>query len=251
MIAAAPVALLLAVWRSTVGERQAATAQHQAETARIQVETAQRSLLNERYQRAVELLGSSTLAVRIGGIDALSQLAKEYPAIYHIPVVRLLCAFARNPPPDPEAKAVWYVGGVPLSVMREDVQAVMDFIRERHEAAISIEHQRHVSLDLQNADLRNANLYGADLRNVAFVLADLTEADLTLTKNSDSTLYHRANLSNAEFNFGGSYPAVGLTQGMIDEACADAATPPKLDAVLDARTGDQLVWHESPCSSDS
>ena len=44
-------AILLAMWRSRVSERQATIAQCQAETA-------QQSLMNERYQRGAEMLGS-------------------------------------------------------------------------------------------------------------------------------------------------------------------------------------------------
>ena len=49
------VAILLAVWRSRVAERQASAAQRQAHTAR-------QTLLNERYQRGAEMLGSEVLS---------------------------------------------------------------------------------------------------------------------------------------------------------------------------------------------
>ena len=64
-------AILLAVWRSRVSERQAAIAQRQAETAQRQAEIAQHSVLSERSQRGTEMLGSEILSVRLGGIYAL------------------------------------------------------------------------------------------------------------------------------------------------------------------------------------
>ena len=53
LAAAAIIALPLAIWRSTVAERQA--------------KTAQRSLLNERYLKGAEMLGSEVLSVRLAG----------------------------------------------------------------------------------------------------------------------------------------------------------------------------------------
>ena len=71
LVIAAPIALVLAIWRNIVAERQ--------------VETKQHGLLNERYQKGAEMLGSGVLTVRLGGIYALQHLAEEHPEIYHIP----------------------------------------------------------------------------------------------------------------------------------------------------------------------
>ena len=113
------IAILLAVWRSRVAERQAdaaqqqvtatqqqlRTAQHQADAAQRQADTAQQNLLNERYQRGAEMLGSDVLAVRLGGIYALRHLAEEHPKQYHVQIMRLLCAFARHPTRDEETRS--------------------------------------------------------------------------------------------------------------------------------------------------
>ena len=66
-------AILLALWRSRVSERQTAIAQRQNETAQHQAEIARNSLLNERYQRGAEMLGSEILSARLGGIYALQR----------------------------------------------------------------------------------------------------------------------------------------------------------------------------------
>ena len=50
------IALVFAVWRGIVAERQSAMAL--------------RGLLNERYQKGAEMLGNPVLAVRMGGSDA-------------------------------------------------------------------------------------------------------------------------------------------------------------------------------------
>ena len=89
------LALVFAVWRSLVAERQSLTAQRQADIA-------QQSLLNERYERGAEMLGSNVLAVRMGGIYALTRLAEDYPEQYSVQIMELFCAFARNPTESPE-----------------------------------------------------------------------------------------------------------------------------------------------------
>ncbi len=59
-----PLAIFLAVWRSVVAQKQ--------------VEATQASLLSARYQRAVEMLDHDKLPIRIGGISALCNLAREH-----------------------------------------------------------------------------------------------------------------------------------------------------------------------------
>ena len=119
------LAFVFALWRGWVAERQAATAQRQAETAlqqagtaqrqaeiaQQQAATAERGLLNERYQRGTEMLGSDVLAVRLGGIYFLQRLAAEHPEEYHVQIMKSFCSFVRNPtadigmPDDPGCKS--------------------------------------------------------------------------------------------------------------------------------------------------
>ena len=70
-----------AVWRSVVAAKQA--------------ETGEWSLLDARYQRAVEMLGHKFISVRIGGIQALRNLAFEHPQ-YNEEVATLLNLYARG-----------------------------------------------------------------------------------------------------------------------------------------------------------
>ncbi len=96
-VVAALIGLPLAIWRSFVADRQSKTAQQQSETA-------QRDLLNERYQKGADMLGSKVLSVRLGGIYALERLAKEHAENYHVQIVKHFCAVVRNPPKDENAK---------------------------------------------------------------------------------------------------------------------------------------------------
>ena len=252
LVIAAIAALPLAIWRSKVAERQAATAQRQSETA-------QRGLLNECYQKGAEMLGSEVLTGRLGGIYTLARLAREHPADYHTQIMHLLCAFARNPP-GVEEKETRDVR------LREDVRAVMTAVRERNEAQIEREEQENYRLDLFGANLLFANLVGANLEGANLgeaILAGayLMKARLRRANLEDADLI-RANLTDAEL--AGAYlmeaklagaklegavlegtdlrACTGFTQEQINRARAPKDKPPNLTFIVDANTGKPVVW---------
>ena len=182
------VALPLAIWRSVVAEKQVYTTQRQYETARL-------GLLNERYQRAADMLGSKVLSVRLGGIYALQRLGEEYPDQYQSLMVELFCAFARHPTVETHGKPNSLnsnaeeqsnMGGGDSGEerIRPDVQAVMTGIGKLNSR---IEQKNRSRINLRGAILPFANLAGADLSN-----ANVTEVNL-----------HCANLKGA--NLSGVY----------------------------------------------
>ena len=163
-------AALLAIWRSRVAERQAATAQ--------------RGLLNERYQTGAEMLGSDVLSVRLGGIYALERLAAEHPEQYHIQIMELFCAFVRNPKDDESYQRMLAQKNADpktFSFLREDVQAVMDWIGSRGEAQIAIEKDTKFELDLKGADLVHGEFIDANLSGARLQVANLSNANIAST----------------------------------------------------------------------
>lgn len=70
-------------------ERQAGTAEHDATERRV----------TELYTKAVELLGSGTAAVRLGGLYALERLAQDNPK-QRATIVAVVCAYLRMPAAD-------------------------------------------------------------------------------------------------------------------------------------------------------
>ena len=314
------VAVLLAMWRSRVAERQAATS-HQG-------------LLNERYQRGAEMLGSEVLAVRLGGIYALQRLAEEHPKQYHLQIMELLCAFVRFPTYD---KMIDSSQGQnqQSQILRPDIQDTMRFLGSRSRECIGLERRenRHLYLrdaslsnlqtfrsnlsqawltnaNLSNARLRRVNLsnatlrkailqhsilrganlsgarlneanlsdaslfradlsgallYGANLSGARLIYANLSRARLNESNLSRARLVgadltgaelEDANLTGASFSGGRGIggrrnPAIGLTQAQLDEARSDPGNPPVLEGVLDAKTGEQLVWRGRPLADDS
>ena len=336
IVIAGVFALVFALWRGLVAERQAAasqrqaaTAERQAETALSQTETAQQGLLNERYQRGAEMLGSEVLTVRLGGIYALQRLAKEHPDQYHVQIMELFWAFVRFPTNDTKIELHSEVDEEQddqRRILRPDVQDVMRAIGLRNSRLIRLERSKEfrpylrdanvsylqtadanlsrawltnanlsnsilIRADLSNARLRQANLYranlhGADLSGALLMYASLSNASMTETNLSHATILGAnlcgaslsdANLSNASFwnanlshaNLAGanltgsdpkhadltgasfsksqgvyvsSNPSKGLTQAQLEEACSAPDNPPDLEGVLDAETGEQLVW---------
>ena len=98
LIAGGFCAIVLALWRSAIANKQAVAAHKQVQTGLDQTAIAQQSLLCDRFQRGAEMLGHTTVAVRIGGIQALSDLAVQNMDRYYIPVGNLLEAFTMCPP---------------------------------------------------------------------------------------------------------------------------------------------------------
>ncbi len=177
LVLAAVVALPLAIWRAKVADTQA--------------NTAQQSLLNERYQKGAEMLGSEVLSVRLAGIYALQNLAGEYPEQYHIQVMNLFCAFVRFPTRDPSFKP----GQTPI---RQDVESIMEAIGSRAKKLIAIEQRHDFRLDLRGVDLSTGQILDADLTGAMFNRSILSGVNFANT-NLTNAFFHYADLSKAEF----------------------------------------------------
>ena len=157
LVIAAPVTLILALWRSRVAQRQA--------------DIAYRALHDESYRAAVGMLEHQRLFVRLGGIDTLLQLARAYPAEFHRRVVHILAAFVRHPPPQDKEEQRGRV--------REDVQTILVFYGERSAEALKIEDTEDFIIDLQGSDLSGIWLpRGANLKRVRLARCNLSDAVL-------------------------------------------------------------------------
>ena len=230
------------------------------------------------------MLGNDVLAVRLGGIYALQRLAEEHPVQYHVQVMQLLCAFARHPTRDEGVETKPDREEEPQ--LRQDVQAVMTAISACHARQLEPEDRAGFDLDLRGAHLANAELWraalsdaildGANLSGAELADADLSDAWLQRTDLSNTALQRanlslalldNANLSDAKLpgaNLSGttlfdtnlssarfSARTRGLTQDQLDQARADPDNPPHLDGVVDAETGQPLVWRGKPLEEDA
>ena len=240
-VVAALIGLPLAIWRSFVADRQSKTAQQQSETA-------QRSLLNERYQKGTEMLGSEVRSVRLGGIYALERLAREHAEGYHILIIKLFCAFVRQSESDTQEKH---------PKIREDVQAIMTALGRRDGKQREIEKQeikisKEPILNLAGAKLPGAVLERADLSRA--VLDESTDLSGAMLEGADLSLaeLNGASLSGAKLDGTDLSGVTGLTQAQLDEAVADPDNPPDLTDAKDSETGKPLVWRgNAPPESSS
>ena len=140
-----------------------------------QIDLASQNSRYQRYQRGIEMLGSTELFVRLGGIYALRTLMKECPEEFHVPTVELLCAFLRNPVDSGEVTRG--------SRVRQDIQTNLEVIVGRSKAGITLERARGFRLDLRSANLQYAELSGVD-----FSRANLEGAILSGTNMNGANL---------------------------------------------------------------
>ena len=253
-----------AIWRGVVANRQAKASQHQAEIS-------QRGLLNERYQKGAEMLGSAVLSVRLGGIYALQHLAEDVPEQYHVQIMRLLCAFVRHSTGDKDRDDNARPTGTEREPnikdyqVREDVQAAMTAIGDRSDGDIGLEKKEKFSPDLSGAYLPFVYLFEANLTDVVLIDAKFYPANLTVQeqdKSKNTFLFAcaylvganlsnafltgadltRAHLSGANLTGTNLTGAKGLIQEQLNQACADPGNPPNLSNLRDAEADVLLEW---------
>ena len=194
---AALVSLGFSLWRTRLTQQQIAL-------------TSQNSRY-DRFQRGIEMLGSTELFVRLGGIYALRTLMKEYPQELHIPAVELLCAFLRNPV---DADTITKDSGV-----RQDIQTALDVIVNRKETEVALEKARGFRLDLQNAHLQYTNLPRVNLPG-----ANL-EGTILSNTNMDGANLSEAVLDGADLSFANcrksNFRHASLVETNLHHVCVD------------------------------
>jgi hypothetical protein len=152
--------------------------------------------ITSRFTDAIGQLGQThsdgnrpVIEVRMGGIFALEQIARDWPDKYHRQVFEVLTAYIRENAPlraVPDAKKS-ESADPPTAVPdqeetrkpREDVQAALTVIGRRTvRPELEPERLNLAGTDLRGADLREAELQHADLRGAQLQGANLTEAQL-------------------------------------------------------------------------
>ena len=205
-IIAGSAALPLAIWRGIVADKQASAAQRQVTTTQEQADVAQKSLLNERYQKGAEMLGSEILSVRLGGIYGLERLAAEHPERYHVQIMKLFCAFARHPTEDEDYQgklAEHNANPRNLPSPREDTMAAIEAIGSRDDTRIEIEKSQDFQPNLIGTNLSYAQIRGANLSGAMLNSANLTSASIFSANLSGaflrSTIMKNAGLYDVDF----------------------------------------------------
>ena len=130
--------------------------------------------------QALAHLEEATLAIRLCGIEALGQLAKDSEKD-HGPILAALTAYVRE-----RAPRQGDFSPTAAQTPPPDIQAILTVLGRR---ATPGSNRRDARLDLRNthlagvvipeADLSGATLRGADLRRATLILADLRGATLS------------------------------------------------------------------------
>jgi hypothetical protein len=162
-------------------------------------ELSRRELATDRFTKAIEQLGSTELAVRVGGIYALEQLALESRrdvaprSRYHYMIIEILTGFLRDQTPDPSR--------------REDMEGTPQSLKADLQAAATVIGRRDVShdpegfrLDLRGVPLDNVDFADAKLQRAIFTGAQLKGAEFGDAQLQE-TIFQDAKLQNANFAF--------------------------------------------------
>ena len=161
---------------------------------------------------AIRQLGSDDLNVRIGAIDALERVARDF-ARDRPKVAEVLAAFIREhpdgqlPPPGPD-------GQERARPTRPDIQAAITAIGNQLRSEIG--PLDLTGADLTGTDLAHLNLTGANLTGTNLTCADLAYANLT------NAVLTRANLTGANLH-GAHLLLANLTGATLTGANATGA----------------------------
>jgi hypothetical protein len=134
-------------------------------------------LITERFAKAIELLGSEKLEVRLGGVYALERLSKDSRERDYWTITDLLCAYVRERAPWPaqelRGQAPDDDAHAPSPARpATDVQAALTVLSRRNRM------DDEPPLDLRKTDLRGADLVHADLKGALLFKGSLEGAYL-------------------------------------------------------------------------
>jgi hypothetical protein len=165
--------------------------------------------LSEHFTKAIEQLANPEITVRLGGIYALEQIAKNFKDD-HWTIMEVLTAFVREKCPlkKEEEGARKQLPKIPT-----DIQAALTVIGRRdiekdpENQKLDLSRVNIAGANLREAQLQGANLYQANLRGTDLTKAQLRGADLGNTNLQQAHIIE-ANLQGAiltEANLKGAF----------------------------------------------
>jgi hypothetical protein len=175
------------------------------------------SQITDRFTNAINQLGSDSKPVRIGGIFALEQIARDSPQD-RPNIASTLATFVRESQP---AAAVHEQSYIPaLKLRAPDVQAALTVLCRSPLCDDRVKASSTEHLDLSRTDLRRASLSGAHLERVSLWGARLEGANLR-GAHLQGTVLSGANLGrfdplSTEYQFGADLSDADLTGALLD-----------------------------------
>jgi uncharacterized protein YjbI with pentapeptide repeats len=194
LLAIGVVGLVFGIWRAWTAHLQTISAQDQATTAIRQAEIAEQGHITDRFNKAVEQLGSPEQTIRIGGIYALWRIANDSPDRDQRPIWNILCAFVRQPS-YPHIAQISEEDNEINNMLRDDVQTILNLMGSE-EAATSRANKAY-EMDLTGAELSKGILNRGNFSGGNFTRANLSGSTL-INANLSRTLLTEANFSDTK-----------------------------------------------------
>jgi len=167
------------------------------------VKATEEKQVTERFSKAVEMLGSDKIEIRLGGIYALERIAKDSGKDYWI-IVEILTGFVRE-----HSKSRWEQEKTQLEQVREaahpptDIQAILTVLKHRtlsygkgEEYLPNLRLADFSWMILAKSTIKEMNLWGAKLQNSNLQESKLMGANLAQANLSGINL-NLADLSDA------------------------------------------------------
>lgn len=214
----AAVVAALTLWFNRHAHKETLTATHKAlEQTQAQTEATleltRRGQVNERFAKAIEHLAEErNLDIRLGGIYALEQVARDAPEL-HAPIVEILCAFLRAHAHGPSDA----YGPSRATSTPADWQA-----------AVSVLGHREVPNDRRHLDLKGVYLPGCNFSRTNFTSSIFDQSKLL------AATFEQAQLAGAQFREADlhlvNFRNADLTGANFSDS--EGLTPPQLAAAL-------------------
>jgi len=176
----APVVVAIGALAALLNYREtSAQNRRTVELSRDTLDVTRRGQLTERFTKAIEQLGQTDenkLDIRLGGIYALEQVAKESVELYQ-PVMEILTAFLREHCREPEGASAMHEAH-----LRADFQAIATVLGRREVShdpdvfRLDLHGVALVAVDFTSAQLQKASFDGAQLQEANFDGAQLQKA---------------------------------------------------------------------------
>src|SRR5262249_15564311 len=217
--------------------------------ARENLRVAEEGKLTERFSKAVELLGSDKLDIRLGGIYTLERIAQD-SLKDHWTVMEVLTAFVREQsrkeyrdyiPSLSESSSYIDIIEDDLT-LREDIQAALTVIGRREWSKLERPHQELNLMRaflgkvfLFDADLRHATLFKTNLQQSILIRTDLRKAILAdailIGADLNYAKLNGTNLQFAQLHRADLRTSTGLSWAQISKAVITDETmlPPELE----------------------
>ena len=192
LIIAPVVALLLALWRLSIADRQS--------------KIAQQHLHNDKFQKGLDLLDNPSLTIRMGGITGLQNLSLESMENHHLQIMRLFSHFVRYPPKyaDDEPKSLQFKHfekeNLSYNTERIDINEILEYLGRRGNKEREFEQIKYYILDFRHAILSNVNLEDGDWSSTDMSFINLKKA-IIKGCNFENTVMNYADLTRTDLLF--------------------------------------------------